>query len=346
MLVQCSTLCAWLLFGHASAYRRGTQPLQVPQTHFYEYSDPREAAAEAAAEGISFDDQGNRMTNPPKATPVQVESLDPMVRATLQIQNELEAQRVVGPKAPQVTEQACGQLAKKTKAMTCSLVTQISGVPEGCECQLMADKCPPADKGLGFTGLSADAPVSLPEMEGLTVILCMYWQWLPAGNPAEKAKDTAAAAAQNKKDAIQYMTAAHIYAGGAKGVADALWPATPTPFATTPPPPPPTTTTVGPPSPAPAPGPAPGGMPTTAMFTTTPAPTTTAAPTTTTPAPTTTTEAPTTAAPTTAAPTTAAPTTAAATTAAATTAGTTTGGTTTGGTTTGAFLGATTTGVV
>merc|ERR1719333_1959765 len=247
------------------------------------------------------------MTNPPKATPVQVESLDPMVRATLQIQNELEAQRVVGPKAPQVTEQACGQLAKKTKAMTCSLVTQISGVPEGCECQLMADKCPPADKGLCFTGLSADAPVSLPEMEGLTVILCMYWQWLPAGNPAAKAKATAEAAKESKRLANQYMEAAHIYASGAKGVADALWPATPTPFATTGPPPPPTTTTVAPPAPAPAPapGPAPGAGPTTAVPTTTPAPTTTAAPTTT--------EAPTTTAATTTAPTTAAPTTAAAT---------------------------------
>merc|ERR1719482_2029107 len=243
------------------------------------------------------------MTNPPKATPVQVESLDPMVRATLALHAELEAQRVVGPKSPQVTEGLCGKLAKKTKAMTCSLVTQISGVPEGCECQLMADKCPPADKGMGFTGLSADNPVSLPEMEGLTVILCMYWQWIPAGNPAAKAKATAAAAKESKRLAKQYMEAAHIYADGhAKGTADALWPATNTPYPTTAAP---TTTTMPPPLPAPAPAPAPGPGPapgggTTAMPTT-PPPTTTEAPTTTVA---TTTEAPTTAMPTTPPPTT------------------------------------------
>jgi len=333
MLVQCSILHAWLLLDFVDAYRRSTQPLQVPQSAFYEYSDPREAMAAAAAEGEAFDGQGNIMTNPPKKVQVHAEPLDAIARATLQIHDELEAQRVVGAKAPQVTEKACADLAKKTKAMTCSLVTQISGVPEGCECQLMAKKCPPADKGLGFTGLSADAPVSLPQMEGLTVILCMYWQWLPAGNPAAKSKAAAAAAKESKRLANQYMEAAHIYAGGAKGVADALWPATPTPFATTRPPPPPTTSTFAPPAPAPAPAAAPTGMPTT----TTPAPTTTAAPTTTTPAPTTTTPAPTTAAATTAAATTAAATTAAATTAGTTTGflSTTTGGTTTGGTTTG-----------
>lgn len=342
MLVQCRVVHAWLFLGLADAYRRSIQPLQVPVTGFYEYSDPRAAAAAAAAENEVFNDQGEAITDPPKPAPpkerrVQAEAPDELARATLQIHNALEAQRVVGPKAPQVTEKACGDLAKKTKAITCTMVTQISGVPEGCECQLMADKCPPADKGMGFTGLSADNPVSLPEMEGLTVILCMYWQWIPAGNPAAKAKATAAAAKESKRLAKQYMEAAHIYAGGAKGVADALWPATPTPFATTGPPPPPTTTTVAPPAPAPAPapGPAPGAGPTTAVPTTTPAPTTTAAPTTT-EAPTTT-AATTTAAPTTAAPTTAAPTTAAATTAAATT------GAATTGSTTGAFMGSTTT---
>jgi len=314
--------------------------LQIPNTAtgFYEYSDPREAEAAAAAEGEVYDETSGQYmvtTEPPKM-PVVEELPDELARATVQLHNEIEAQRVVGPKSPQVTEGLCKDLAKKTKAMTCSLVTQISGTPEGCECQLMAKKCPPADKGMGFTGLSADTPVSLPEMDGLTVVLCMYWQWIPAGNPAAKAKATAEAAKESKRLAKQYVEAAHIYADGhAKGTADALWPATNTPYPTTAAP---TTTTMPPPLPAPAPAPSPGpapapgggttGMPTTPPPTTTEAPTTTVA---------TTTEAPTTAAPTTAAPTTAAATTAAATTAAATTGAATTGGaTTTGAPTTGA----------
>eukprot|EP00933_Yihiella_yeosuensis_P079760 TRINITY_DN93174_c0_g1_i1.p1 TRINITY_DN93174_c0_g1~~TRINITY_DN93174_c0_g1_i1.p1 ORF type:complete len:275 (-),score=90.83 TRINITY_DN93174_c0_g1_i1:184-1008(-) len=87
-----------------------------------------------------------------------------------------------------VTDATCQATAKNTKAMSCSLVTQISGKPEGCECRLRASTCPPADKTLGFTGMSPGNPIEVPQT-GEFVILCMYWQWFkPIDHSAEVVK--------------------------------------------------------------------------------------------------------------------------------------------------------------
>lgn len=307
----------WLaiMLGVASGvYRSFRQPLPAPAEP-YPYHDDREAFAASEAAGYGEYGDGDGSGNDVTPAPVVAQAPDPLVRATLQIEDRLEAERVVGPKAPQVTWAVCKETAKKTKALKCDLVTQISGTPEGCECQLVAKKCPAADKGLGFTGLSPGNPMTLPEMGDLTVILCMYWQWLPgAGNNADA---IAEAAEKSKKMANQFVKAAYIHAEGVgPALADTLWAVTPSPFPTELPLVIPAEATL-PPTTIP---------PTTTVAATTAAATTAAA----------TTAAPTTAAATTAAATTAAATTAAATTAAATTAAATTAAATTAAATTAA----------
>eukprot|EP00445_Apocalathium_hangoei_P071968 CAMPEP_0204151572 /NCGR_PEP_ID=MMETSP0361-20130328/26266_1 /ASSEMBLY_ACC=CAM_ASM_000343 /TAXON_ID=268821 /ORGANISM="Scrippsiella Hangoei, Strain SHTV-5" /LENGTH=226 /DNA_ID=CAMNT_0051106407 /DNA_START=92 /DNA_END=767 /DNA_ORIENTATION=- len=105
---------------------------------------------------------------------------DALARATMQIKGRL---RRLGRTHSQAatTEISCNAAAQAIGAMSCSLVTQISGYPEGCECRMQATECPPADAGLGFTGVSPSLSVSLPEMGGSSLILCMYWQWDNAG---------------------------------------------------------------------------------------------------------------------------------------------------------------------
>mmetsp|Transcript_83117 Transcript_83117/g.238789 ORF Transcript_83117/g.238789 Transcript_83117/m.238789 type:complete len:225 (+) Transcript_83117:117-791(+) len=105
---------------------------------------------------------------------------DALARATMQIKGRL---RRLGRTHSQAatTELSCNAAAQAIGAMSCSLVTQISGYPEGCECRMQATECPPADAGLGFTGVSPSLSVSLPEMGGSSLILCMYWQWDNAG---------------------------------------------------------------------------------------------------------------------------------------------------------------------
>lgn len=102
---------------------------------------------------------------------------------------------------PQLSDASCAMAAQRLGALTCSLVTsQPPGFapPEGCECRLEAATCPPADPTLGFTGVSPSQTFSLPEMKGLSVVLCMYWQWL--GSP-DKSMENAMAAAQTAADA-------------------------------------------------------------------------------------------------------------------------------------------------
>ena len=53
----------------------------------------------------------------------------------------------------------CGELATKIGAVGCSLVMYISGVPEGCECEMRgagAQSCPAPVGAMGFTGVSED----------------------------------------------------------------------------------------------------------------------------------------------------------------------------------------------
>jgi len=70
---------------------------------------------------------------------------------------------------------ACEQLASLIGAMSCSMVTQVTGGTDGCECHLQGTICPSAHAGLGFTALSPSSPIELPD-EKTSVILCMYWQ--------------------------------------------------------------------------------------------------------------------------------------------------------------------------
>jgi len=84
-----------------------------------------------------------------------------------------------------VTMKDCGDMAAEIGAMSCSLVTQISGYPEGCECQMRKSKCPDYKSTKAgadvFTGLS-------PSDTLFGVTLCMYWQWLDA---PDKTKENA-----------------------------------------------------------------------------------------------------------------------------------------------------------
>lgn len=151
---------------------------------------------------------------------------DAIVRATMQVKRQVRSLRGKQADAPSVTRETCSAAAEELGALACSLVTQISGYPEGCECRLMADKCPPADEALGFTGVSPSTSFSLPQMAGSSVILCMYWQWLP--RPDDSAA-VAASAARVKKMATDYVRMGYVYSGSANNLANTLWAVTPPP---------------------------------------------------------------------------------------------------------------------
>merc|ERR1719421_187772 len=114
-----------------------------------------------------------------------------MARATQEVDQQaatiLHAQAPKSP--PLVSMVVCAKAAKELKAMSCSLVTQISGYPEGCECRMKAKKCPAARMDLGFTGVSPSIPLAPPQLGGATVILCMYWQWLKPQDRSKEAKE-------------------------------------------------------------------------------------------------------------------------------------------------------------
>mmetsp|Transcript_58784 Transcript_58784/g.182604 ORF Transcript_58784/g.182604 Transcript_58784/m.182604 type:complete len:175 (-) Transcript_58784:43-567(-) len=80
-----------------------------------------------------------------------------------------------------VTREVCDKAAAQVGATSCSVVTPVSGELEGCECRVEAASCPDtAVDGLDFEGVSPSMPFSLPEMGGITVVLCTYWRWPPA----------------------------------------------------------------------------------------------------------------------------------------------------------------------
>merc|ERR1719161_3480370 len=127
-----------------------------------------------------------------------------MARATQQVDSETSkiTQSVEAKSPPLVSMVVCAKAAKLMKAMSCSMVTQISGYPEGCECRMKAKKCPAVRKDLGFTGVSPSIPLSPPQLAGTTVILCMYWQWL---KPQDRSKEDQLVAEQSKEMAINLV---------------------------------------------------------------------------------------------------------------------------------------------
>lgn len=157
---------------------------------------------------------------------------------------------------PQLSDASCAAAAARLGAMTCTLVAaQPPGFapPEGCECRMQAAACPPADPTLGFTGVSPSQTFSLPEMRGISVVDCMYWQWLAA---PDTTVEKAMTAAQTSQEAEKMVQEAHARADA--WVTQLMGPLGPAPC------PAPGPDRPGPcPVPAPAPGaaPAPGMMP-------------------------------------------------------------------------------------
>lgn len=229
-----------------------------------EFANDGEAFAEAEA-GFSTTPQP-QLPAWPSGAPASAVEPDELERATLQVEQETKSMTNSQASQPLVSMATCDKATKKLSAMSCSLVTQISGSPEGCECRFEASKCPPVDQDLGFTGVSPSMPLSPPQLGGLTVILCMYWQWLPPPDRTQ-AKQEATAEVQDYADGL--VRVAHDRAMTiSKKVADGVWAGTlpPAPLTTTAPIPareiifgtlPPTTPFPGWP-PAGAPGPAPG----------------------------------------------------------------------------------------
>lgn len=152
--------------------------------------------------------------------------IDMMARATQESDRQTALIRQAQPPKtpPLVSMVVCAKAAKQLKAMSCSLVTQISGYPEGCECRMKASKCPAVRRDLGFTGVSPSIPLSAG---GTTVILCMYWQWL---KPQDRSAENAAAAVEAKEAALSLYKSANVNAeNGAKAVAIAYYSMTPAP---------------------------------------------------------------------------------------------------------------------
>jgi len=137
--------------------------------------------------------------------------MDMMVRATHEVDQQTAtiAQAKPAKSPPLVSMVVCAKAAKALKAMSCSLVTQISGYPEGCECRMKAKKCPAVRKDLGFTGVSPSIPLSPPQLGGVTVILCMYWQWLKQPDRSEEATK---AAYDTRELANEYVKVANDHA--------------------------------------------------------------------------------------------------------------------------------------
>lgn len=152
-----------------------------------------------------------------------VAPIDMMARATAEVDQQAAAIMHAKPAKfpPLVSMVVCAKAAKELKAMSCSLVTQISGYPEGCECRMKAKKCPAVRRDLGFTGVSPSVPLSPPQLGGATVMLCMYWQWLA---PQDRSKENADAAEEARKAATALVNAANTFAeGNAKVVASAYY---------------------------------------------------------------------------------------------------------------------------
>jgi len=160
-------------------------------------------------------------------------TIDMMARATSDVDRQTASIRATKPakSPPLVSMVVCAKAAQQLKAMSCSLVTQISGFPEGCECRMKAKKCPAVRRDLGFTGVSPSIPFSPPQLGGQSVILCMYWQWL---KPQDRSKEDKQVAEETKEMTINLVKAAHLNAeAGAKIIATNYYAMTPAPVLVT-----------------------------------------------------------------------------------------------------------------
>mmetsp|Transcript_154147 Transcript_154147/g.287376 ORF Transcript_154147/g.287376 Transcript_154147/m.287376 type:complete len:304 (-) Transcript_154147:28-939(-) len=196
-----------------------------------EFANDGEALAEVEA-GFSSTPQP-QLPAWPSGAPASAVEPDEIERATLQVEQETKSLTNSQASQPLISMATCEKATEKLGAMSCSLVTQISGSPEGCECHFEASECPPVDQDLGFTGVSPSMPLSPPQLGGLTVILCMYWQWLPPPDNTQ-AKQEAAAEVRNYADSLVRVAHARSMAI-AKKVADTMWAGTlpPAPLTTT-----------------------------------------------------------------------------------------------------------------
>lgn len=221
------------------------QDLQ-PQGDMYQYGvNMAEDMANAQVVGITPDSDSDSQAprSKPKIHPISV----PVSRAAnilhsaLEWEHKHEAEvsqhhtnfKVKGhdPAKVRVSAQLCGVLSGDLKANGCSLVTYLSGAPEGCECQVPGSSCPAPPSG--FTGVTPSTPFTVGSA---TVILCMYWQWSD-NTGAGKAADAAELHAQSVKNVQNYVKSAWAWSkGNSKGLANLLWALTPTPFPRTPPP--------------------------------------------------------------------------------------------------------------
>lgn len=191
-------------------------------------TDIEDDTGEAAADSTERADHGLLDAKTRDLMPAA--PIDMLARATQEVKRQTSQLGVEAPPAaiPLVSMKVCAKAAKELKAMSCSLVTQISGYPEGCECRMKAKKCPKARKDLGFTGVSPSLPLSPPQLKGVTVILCMYWQWL---KPPDRSQENANAAHEAYNDAESLVNAAHIHAEeAAVKMATSLYAMTDPPF--------------------------------------------------------------------------------------------------------------------
>jgi len=184
---------------------------------------------------ISPDDAGETPKASSSASNIVPGAMDMMSRATQEMNRQAAGLRATqeAKHPPLVSQIICAKAAKELKAMSCSMVTQISGYPEGCECRMKAKKCPAVRKDLGFTGVSPSIPLAPPQLGGVTVMLCMYWQWL---KPVDRSADAKLEYDKVRELATNMVKGAHANAElGARIIATANY------YAATPPPIPPTT---------------------------------------------------------------------------------------------------------
>lgn len=126
----------------------------------------------------------------------------------------------VESKAKTVSMAVCKLLADDVKAAKCTLVTEISGFPEGCECQLSAASssgCPATDIAM-FTATTPDAPA-------FGVQLCMYWAAAGgSGSSADAAAEAAKTKAEMTNTAQKMVRDSVAYAAGsAARLTQPLW---------------------------------------------------------------------------------------------------------------------------
>jgi len=182
----------------------------------------------------SHDDDGDTVATTPAGglshPRVHNAGPDMIMRATLQVQRQTDALNRAQANPPLVSRSVCAQAAERIGAMSCSLVTQVSGYPEGCECRVEATECPPVVKDLGFTGLSPSFPIPVnncTEGASTSVVLCMYWQWQALPDRTQEDQD---AYYETRRLAEELVRTAHIRAMlAAKTKADPLWALLPPP---------------------------------------------------------------------------------------------------------------------